>query len=327
LISPGHDVRFLKIFSLLLCLAGFPTAASVHAGEEVVATVVVVRGIVTASTPKGAVRPLQRQDAVFLSDTIKTGENAKAQFLFKDQTLITLGPKGELKIRDYAWQEQEKKGRLNVAINEGAFRVLGGLITKHAPQNFKAETPAATIGIRGSSFAGAVHGDRLDVVFLGGKGIFVANQAGRVDISTPMQGTQVTTGSAPHEPVPWSSDDLAPLRVLGVWIGPLAEVQVIVNQSDNRGAANIAVGAGNRANLGSVAVEQSRLKGPVINQTDNRNAVNAAIGTGNAANLGAADLQKTTLKGAIINQSANQGASNLAIGTGNEANTGSVKIE
>lgn len=318
-----HLSKILSVILVLLfCLPGLSAA-----GAEEAATVIAVRGAVSALSPDGVVRFLKQQDVVLVSDTIRAGENARLQLLFRDQTLVTLGARGEMKIKDYAWEEKDKKGRLDISVKEGAFRILGGLITQHTPQDFKTETMAATIGIRGSSFAGAVQKNRLKVVFLGGKGIYVTNSAGTVDIVAPMFGTDVVVGQAPPQPLLWTSEQIELLREVDARPVSHSDVETIINQSDNRGATNIAVGKGNNANLGTVDVQASVLKGSVINQADNRGAVNMAVGAGNTANLGSIDVQETTLDGAVINKSDNRGASNVATGVDNEANTGSAVIK
>ena len=75
------------------------------------------------------------------------------------------------------------------------------------------------------------------------------------------------------------------------------------------------------------ALAASDVTGAVINQSNNQGAANVAIGVGNEANLGTVGIQNSQVKGAVINQSNNQGAANVAIGVGNEANMGSTVIK
>ncbi len=58
-----------------------------------------------------------------------------------------------------------------------------------------------------------------------------------------------------------------------------------------KNAANIAIGKGNVANMGSVNVEDSKVTGAIINSSNVKNAANIAIGKDNTANMGSVDIQ------------------------------------
>ena len=77
----------------------------------------------------------------------------------------------------------------------------------------------------------------------------------------------------------------------------------------------------------AMAFAGSDIKGAVINKSDNKGSANIAIGEGNKANMGSTDIENSKVKGAIINQSDNKGSANIAIGKGNEANMGSVNVK
>jgi len=160
-------------------------------GSSPVGNVIALRGTAVAVDSRGGTRELALKDPVYLQDTVKTEKRSRIQVMFTDNTIASLGPEAEMKIADYEWKPDENTGTLKTKIKEGVFRLMGGSIAKKAPENFTTETPAATIGIRGSMYAGRVSGDSLTVLFQGGKGIFVANAAGTVDITVPGFGTIV----------------------------------------------------------------------------------------------------------------------------------------
>jgi hypothetical protein len=102
---------------------------------------------------------------------------------------------------------------MKTRVKEGVFRVMGGAIAKESPRNFSTETPAATIGIRGSMYAGRVAQGVLTVVFEGGRGIDVTNEAGRVSINRPGFGTRIQNPETPPEPpARFSSAELSDLN-------------------------------------------------------------------------------------------------------------------
>ena len=192
---------FLGFFTLILVWS------PAYAAKQV-ATVVAVRGDAQAFDAKGKSRPLAVQTPIFEEDTIKTGERGRTQIMFTDNTQITLGNATTMKIAEYRWQAEQNDGALKTQVKEGTFRIMGGALTKTAPRNFKTETPSATIGIRGSMYAGVVTPDFLSVVFQGGKGIEITNAFGTVEISKPGFGTKVAMNKPPLPPMKFSAQEL-----------------------------------------------------------------------------------------------------------------------
>ncbi len=164
--------------------------------NNAIGKVVALRGKAQAIQSDLKVRPLALKSPVFLQDTIKTTQG-RIQLMFKDNTLITLGRNTEMVIKKYQWKSGDPDSGIITQIKAGSFRIMGGAITRDAPQNFKTKAPAATIGIRGSMYAGIVRDTSLSVVFQGGKSIYVVNSMGRVDIDRPGYGTIVRDGSHP----------------------------------------------------------------------------------------------------------------------------------
>ncbi len=185
------------------------TPVQAIAEKKPVADVVAVRGNVTAVDAAENLRTLSLKSAIFQDDTIRTGRTGKVQLLFTDNSIISLGRDSEMKIAAYDWQPEKQSGSMKTVVKEGTFRVMGGAITKVAPQNFTTETPAATIGIRGSMYGGKVSGQSLAVVFLGGKGIDIMNKNGSVPILKPGYGTVVKgPDDTPQRPVKFTAQDL-----------------------------------------------------------------------------------------------------------------------
>ncbi|MDP3285493.1 MAG: hypothetical protein Q8M56_13770, partial [Desulfobacterales bacterium] len=65
----------------------------------------------------------------------------------------------------------------------------------------------------------------------------------------------------------------------------------IINKSDVKNAANVAMGQGAKANMGTVALKDSTVKGAVINKSNVQNAANVAMGQGATAQMGSVDLK------------------------------------
>ena len=184
----------LKFFWFILFFCTCVICTSYVAVAEVsqqVGFVIALRGKVQAVDSAGNTRILVVKDHFYIEDTIKTGKRSRLQLMFKDNTIISLGSDSELKIAEYEWNQKKLKGKITTEVKEGAFRIMGGLISKESPDKFKTKTAAAVIGIRGSMYAGTVRNGKLSVVFEGGRGISLQNSTGVVLITRPGYGSHV----------------------------------------------------------------------------------------------------------------------------------------
>lgn len=206
---PTHPALCLLILLALITALSAPLPLL---AAESAATVVSLRGKATAINAAGQERPLAIKEQLFVSDRIKTEAASRLQILFTDNTIVSLGSAAEMAIAEYQWSSEQAPAVFKTRVEEGAFRVMGGAITKAAPERFTTETPSATIGIRGSMYAGRVSDGALAVVFQGGAGIYVQNAAGIVEITEPGFGTKVTSpNAAPAEPVAFTDEDMGAL--------------------------------------------------------------------------------------------------------------------
>lgn len=198
---------------ILLSVLAFPVLCMGNQ-DEFIGKVVAVRGSVVAVEEDGQKRGLRLNAHVFRRDVIETG-TGRVQLMFQDNTLITLGRNTKMALAAYEWDPENKKAAMETQIREGSFRIMGGAITRMAPENFKTTSVSGTIGIRGSMYAGNLRGTRLTVLFHGGKGIYVQNRAGRVNIRRPGFATLVERGDkAPASPTRMSTSDLMELETL-----------------------------------------------------------------------------------------------------------------
>ncbi|MCP3873609.1 MAG: FecR domain-containing protein [Desulfobacteraceae bacterium] len=184
---PQFFLIVLFFCTCIICISEVVTAKDLqHAGF-----VIALRGKVQAVDTDGNTRMLAIKDYIYVEDTIKTGKRSRLQLMFQDNTIISLGSDSELKIAEYNWNSKTSDGKIVTEVKEGAFRIMGGLISKEAPDKFKTKTPAAVIGIRGSMYAGSVRDGKLSVVFEGGRGISLKNATGQILITKPGYGSYV----------------------------------------------------------------------------------------------------------------------------------------
>ena len=199
-------------WSALLVACGLLLGSWVQAvAPEPAGMVVAVRGEVTVTRADGKAAPLALKDAVFQSDTLKTGDRGRVQVCFTDETILSLGRNTQIQITECVFKRSEGQGALSLNVNEGVFRIVGGAIMKIAPENFKTTTPTATIGIRGSSFAAEVSAELTTVVLLGttGAGITIENDNGYRIVYIPGTGLSVPVGEAPGSVRPMDKEAVA----------------------------------------------------------------------------------------------------------------------
>jgi hypothetical protein len=158
----------------------FLGTALAHAQENSVGLVIATQGAVSALNQTGAERALQRKSPLFVGDTIKTGANAQAQLRFLDGEVISLRANSLLKVDDYKYQQDPKTDKTVLNLIQGGVRAVTGAIGKNNPDNYRMNTPVATIGIRGTIYE-AVLGKQLFVAVWQGS-ITIQNEGGKIDL-------------------------------------------------------------------------------------------------------------------------------------------------
>lgn len=131
------------------CLA-LPGAAA-HADDEHVALFKNVTGVVKV------VRNDASLDAVpgmtlFVADRLVSQPGASGGVVFKDGTLLTLGPSSDVQVRDYVFEPKDARYAFSVYLSKGSAIYSSGKIGKLSPESVKVGTPTATVGVRGTRF-------------------------------------------------------------------------------------------------------------------------------------------------------------------------------
>lgn len=88
-------------------------------------------------------------------DIIQTSKNSKAQLIFSDSTIITIGKNSSLNINEYLYDTKNpKNSKTDFSFFKGAFKTITGKIGKINKKKFKLRTKTASIGIRGTIVLG-----------------------------------------------------------------------------------------------------------------------------------------------------------------------------
>jgi hypothetical protein len=148
----GEDVmraRHIVTSTLCLALTAVPVMAqqAVAAGRIKVAAgeVFVVRAGVSTHAHIG-------QD-VFEADHVRTGADGEAGITLKDDTRVSVGPMSDVQLDEFVYSPSE--GRLALALRflQGVAVYVSGRIAQLSPDAVRLETPAAIVGVRGTTVA------------------------------------------------------------------------------------------------------------------------------------------------------------------------------
>jgi len=137
---------------IALCIS-FPICAT--ALDVPVGSVKTLKGTASIIRNRNAV-DVKIGSKVFANDALKTGSDGSMAMVFKDDTLLSLGPNSEVVINEFVFSPGEGKLSIITRLLKGTSAYLSGIIGKLSPESVRFETPVANIGIRGTKFAVSV---------------------------------------------------------------------------------------------------------------------------------------------------------------------------
>jgi hypothetical protein len=138
-------MRLLAGISALL-LAAVPVFTADAAEQISVGNAKVIVRTVTGAY-EGEMRQLQLLDDVYHNELIETEAESATQLVFMDETTITLGPESRIVLDKLVYDPDPSKASFVMTATEGVFRFASGKLPKSV---YRINTPAATIGIRGT---------------------------------------------------------------------------------------------------------------------------------------------------------------------------------
>ncbi|MGH9222111.1 MAG: FecR family protein [Vicinamibacterales bacterium] len=101
----------------------------------------------------GAQMAAQVGQIVYEADGLRTGSDGKVGVTLNDDTRLSLGPNSELKLERFTYAPAESGFGLVLRFVRGVSTYVSGRIAKLAPDSVRLETPAAIIGVRGTTLA------------------------------------------------------------------------------------------------------------------------------------------------------------------------------
>jgi len=205
MMAPTAERRMMQrlIIVAVMLVSGF--AGCECAAQDAIGTVSRIQGE-ASGTRNGATRALAPNSAVFLNETVATGETARLEVTFTDNTRLTLGEKAKLTLDNYVYDSATGRGTIKFGLL-GAFRFVSGQVSKLASAEVSVTMPVAVVGIRGTEFwGGPIDGQALGVFLIEGS-VSVSNGAGQQILNLPGQGTNIAApGAAPGPVTFWPPD-------------------------------------------------------------------------------------------------------------------------
>lgn len=101
----------------------------------------------------GTEQPAQAGQVVLQADTVRTGRDGRIGITLKDDTRISLGPASEVRLDRFAYSPSQGVFGLVLRVSRGVAAYVSGRLAKLAPDSIRLETPAAIVGVRGTTLA------------------------------------------------------------------------------------------------------------------------------------------------------------------------------
>lgn len=159
--APVDDVMKRALSLLILVLLAVALATSAHAAP-IAATAVEVKGAVTATDPRGAIRPLAAGAPLREGDRIVTGKGASAEIEFDGGDRVRLGESTDMTIKSLSREDSQSSSIFSLAVGKARSLVTG--LTKGS--KFEYQTRTAICGVAGTDFVVEADGAGKTLVYV-----------------------------------------------------------------------------------------------------------------------------------------------------------------
>ena len=97
--------------------------------------------------------PARAGDLVFAADGLRTGDGGSVGVTLKDDTRLSLGPNSEVRLERYVYAPGNGGLGMVLKFVRGMAAYVSGRLARLAPDSIRLETPAAIVGVRGTTLA------------------------------------------------------------------------------------------------------------------------------------------------------------------------------
>ena len=101
----------------------------------------------------GAQTPAQAGQLIFETDAVRTGSDGRLGLTLSDDTRVSLGPGSEVRVSQFVYAPAEGRFGLVLNVVRGVVAYVSGRIARLSPDSIRLETPAAVVGVRGTTLA------------------------------------------------------------------------------------------------------------------------------------------------------------------------------
>jgi hypothetical protein len=101
----------------------------------------------------GQTLPAAVGQSVFESDSLRTGDDGRFGITLDDDSRVSLGPNSEVRLDTFRYEPAQGAVGLAMSFLRGIAVYVSGQIAKLAPDSIRLETPAAIVGVRGTTLA------------------------------------------------------------------------------------------------------------------------------------------------------------------------------
>ncbi len=122
-------------------------------GAQVAGTVTEINGPLLAKKADGTVKILSQKSLVEQGDLLVTEKETYARIKFLDNSEVTLRPNSQFKIDSFSYEQDKPENDSAIfSLLKGGLRAVTGAVGKRSRERTSLNTPAATIGIRGTIY-------------------------------------------------------------------------------------------------------------------------------------------------------------------------------
>lgn len=180
-----------------IALAAFLFASFPLISQAAAARVEFSIGQVSAIGSDGNERSVTKGMAIEQGDTIQTANNGRAQLRFSDGGYISLQPNTQFRVDEFKYEgKTDGKEKGFFSLLKGGLRAITGAVGHTNKENYRVNTPVATIGIRGTEFLAQYDGKLL--VKVGNGAIYMSNAAGNLVLFSGQSGEVSDENSQPE---------------------------------------------------------------------------------------------------------------------------------
>ncbi len=99
----------------------------------------------------GSAIAAQPGQVIFQNDTLRTGADGAIGVTLNDDTRVSLGPSSEARVDRFVFAPGEGSVGMVLKFMRGVAAYVSGRMAKLAPDSVRLETPAAIVGVRGTT--------------------------------------------------------------------------------------------------------------------------------------------------------------------------------